>query len=467
MGHRTNRPIVHAAALLVAATAIWLMAASAALAAWSTPRLLRGPVPSYLVLNGPAASATDARGDVALIWRVDKQAGRAPHWWYDASVLVAFAGPSGPLVSHTIWRHSHSYIASVTVALDAHGELTVAWIEEPSQSRGPITVRARHRSPAVRWSATQTVGYSSTAFSYANPELAVAPNREVLLTWNAGSSVGMRAAWRTPGHGFGPPTRVTHSRQTAIVDPTPVIDSSGAAHIYGTIACGSSTSRGVMLSTAPHGHRFHAPVIVAPAPAENLLVSFAARGQALAAWERAPCSTLEPGPGSPYARVIHKGVFTPPVALDSGTSTSRAVPVANESGGGSIAWMGWSFTSAPTASLLMAGVDASGQLSPPAGPANSLAPVARDATGDLILQDRIEEPYGPIPPHGSSLASPVAVQPAAGGAPDPSPLRPFVGTALELSRSTFATAVSAVGPGVALIWRDDKAGKLAVAIWRP
>lgn len=182
MERPANRPKAHTAWLLSVACAIWLMAVTPTLAGWSTPRFLRGPVPPYLATGGPATSATDAHGDVALVWRSDQQAGRPPRWWYDTSVQVAYAGPAGPIASRTIWRHPHSFTASVAAVLDAQGELTVAWVEGPSQRRGPITVRARHRSPTGRWSATQTVGHSSTAFFYANPELAVAPNREVLLT---------------------------------------------------------------------------------------------------------------------------------------------------------------------------------------------------------------------------------------------------------------------------------------------
>jgi hypothetical protein len=262
---------------LAALAAIWLMcAATPSLAVWSTPRFISGPVRSYFA-TVPPAFATDARGDVALAWLNVQKGGRPPNWWYDSSVQVALAGPTGPIVTHTVWQRTHSLVASVTVALDARGEPTVAWIDAPSPSNGPHTVRALHRSPTGRWSAAQTVGHS-IAFFYAEPELAVAPDREVLLTWNAGSAVGVEEAWRAAGHAFGAASSVSRSKGAAILDPTPVFDPSGAAHVYGTVECDGRESRGVMLSTAAHSHHFGAPVVVAPAPAENLVVSFSAPG---------------------------------------------------------------------------------------------------------------------------------------------------------------------------------------------
>lgn len=101
-----------------------MCAATPSLAVWSTPGFISGPVPSYFATTGPAAFATDARGDAALAWRNFQKAGRPPTWWYDSSVQVALAGPTGPIVTHTVWQRTHSLIAGVTVALDARGELT-------------------------------------------------------------------------------------------------------------------------------------------------------------------------------------------------------------------------------------------------------------------------------------------------------------------------------------------------------
>ncbi len=415
------------------------------------------------------ALTTDARGDAALAWQETPKAGRPPNRWYDSFVHVAFAAPTGRIVTHTVWGRKHSLIASVTDAFDARGELTVAWIEQPSSSGGPITVRALRRSPAGHWSAAQAVGRGGTAFFYAKPELAVAPDSEMLLTWNAGSAVGVKAAWRSPGHDFGVASVVDSSKAAAILDPTPVFDPGGAAHMYGTVACDGPKSRGVMLSTPAHSRHFLEPVVVAPAPAENLVISFSAPGRALAAWQHAQCSTTETGPGSPYARVMLRGSFAAPVALDPRTSAYYVTPVAANAGGGSIAWVGEPFLPGALPSLMMATAGVEGNVSTPSTPADGLVPVGRDATGDLVVQDlllELEITQG-ITPGGALLGSPVAVQPVAGRALEPSPLAPIAGTPLALSLSSSLIAEPAVGRGAALAWTNGVTGKVAITTWRP
>jgi hypothetical protein len=455
--------IVSHGGLLAALTAIGLVSATPSLAVWSAPRVIPGAVPSYVASNGSAVFATDARGDAALAWSSSRKAGRPPNWWYDSSVQVALAGRTGPIVTRTVWQRPHSLVAGVTVALDARGELTVAWIEAPSASRGPHSVRALRRSPSGRWSAAEVVG-SSIAFFYAAPELAVAPDRDVLLTWNAGSAVGVDAAWRSPGHGFGSASVVSRSKGAAILDPTPLFDPGGAAHVYGTVDCDHHTSRGVMLSTAPHSHHFGAPVLVAPPPAQNLIVSFSAPGQALAAWQREECSTTERLPAAPYASVMRHGSFRAPVALAPHAQATAMTAVAANGGGGSVSWL--NEIPGPQATSLTATADPAGHFSGASTPASGLVPVARDAAGDIVLQDTLlayEASQGRTPPSGTTPVSPIAVQPAVGGSLEPSPLSSFAGTPL----ASLATAVPPAGRGAALVWQNSGKGRAFVTTWRP
>ena len=159
----------------------------------------------YLAAGNMSTLATDKRGDAALSWATLREAGRVPHQWYDATVRAAFAGPAGTVATRTLWSHTHATVAGVTSALNGRGELIVAWVESQltrSGTNGAIAVLARWRSRRGRWSAVQTVGRSSTSFSYAHPELAVGPSDEVLLTWNAGTLAGIRQAWRSLARNF-------------------------------------------------------------------------------------------------------------------------------------------------------------------------------------------------------------------------------------------------------------------------
>ena len=417
-------------ALLSAIGAVW--ATPIALAGWSSPRVVLGAGPPYLAVSPVSAFSTDDRGDSALAWRVLGQAGRAPHWWYDSSVRVAFAAPRGPVAAHTVWHRAHSLIASVATALDARGELTIAWVEAPSGERGPITIRSIRRSPGGRWSVAETVGHSSsTAFLYAWPQLAAAPDGEVLLTWYGGSRVGVEAAWRRPGSGFTGVSLVNRRKDAAMLFATPVFDPSGNARIYGTVDCDHPSSRGVLLTAPAHSHRFAQPVVVAPAPAADLTISFARHGRALAAWQRGECSTLEPAPGEAYGRTLQGQSLGAPTALDPKAWAFALTSVASDDGGGTVGWVHEAFTAttAPTLALTSAGAD--GRFSPAAPPSDSLIPVARDDAGDLVLQDLLLERQmwqGGAAPAAGGPSSPIAAQAVGAATPEPSPLSPFGGS---------------------------------------
>ena len=95
-----------------------------------------------------------------------------------------------------------------------------------------------------------------------------------------------------------------------------------------------------MLSTAPRSHRFGAPLLIAPAPAEFPVVSFSAPGQALIAWEAGDYEDLEPSFAAPYARVMTGESLSAPVALQPGSAGigSAVNAVAANGGGGTVSW---------------------------------------------------------------------------------------------------------------------------------
>lgn len=434
-----------------------LFGAAPCLATWSTPRSVNAPW-GHL--------ATDGRGDVALAWEGVVRRCSHSRCIYEGLVKVAFGRSTGPLVTRTVWRHASTEVYDVTVVLDARGELTVAWVDAYPNIDGTRTVRAIYRTPAGCWSAVQAVGHSSQLnpllpVDYVDPRLAVAPDREVLLTWNARevfTAPGRLAlAWRRPGHRFGP-TAEYRLNGAGMEDQTPIFDSGGAAHVYGAVSNPPSYGppRNVMLSTAPHSHRFGAPLVVAPSGGA-LVVSFSAAGQAIAAW-------LSPAGGPPslvYARVMLHGTLGAPVALPS-DGTKAVTAVAANGGGGSVGWVPEPASAAPY-SVLVATADASGRFSLPSVQANRLVPVARDGAGDILLR----EPSvfsGSYSLAGTPFASPFAVQPASGGALQPSPLPATQSPFAQPTSATFATA-EPVGHGVAIAW--PLGNRVAVATWRP
>jgi hypothetical protein len=442
-----------------------LFGAAPSLATWSTPRTVNS--------LGRPALATDGRGDVALAWVGAVRRCSHSRCIYGGPVQVAFGRSTGPLVTHTVWRHANAGAYGVTVVLDARGELTVAWVDAHPNIDGQRTVRAAFRTPAGRWSAVQAVGHSNRLnpllpVDYVDPRLAVAPDRGVLLTWNAGEVFAPRGrlgqAWRRPGHRFGP-TAEYRLNGAGMGDQTPVFDSGGAAHVYGVVSYTPprqkpSRSNAVMLSTAAHSHRFGAPVVVAPSGGA-LVMSFSAAGQAIAAWLN-PAGQLQP-PASPYARVMLHGALGAPVALPS-EGTKAVTAVAANGGGGSVGWVPEPVSAAPD-SVMVATADASGRFSPPSVQADRLAPAARDGAGDILLRE--PDIFSGSRSLGTPFASPFAVQPATGGAlqPSPVPQSPFGQTG---QAAVFATA-EPVGRGAALAWplTWPSGSKVAIATWRP
>ncbi len=92
---------------------------------------------------------TNARGDVAIAWSTVHERGRTPHTWHESSVLVTFGAAGGRVLTRTIWRRAHTIVVDTTAAIDARGELSVAWAEQPERRMGggPVTIRARGARP--------------------------------------------------------------------------------------------------------------------------------------------------------------------------------------------------------------------------------------------------------------------------------------------------------------------------------
>jgi len=435
-----------------------------ALAGWSAPRAVGSSAGGFV----DVALATDARGDTAVAWASERSVGPVQT---RAAVAVAFSGAGGRAVTRTLWRSSDALVGGVAVALDARGELTVAWIAAARGRNGatlvPHTIRAAYRSPSGRWSPVQMIGYGGP-FLGAELRLAAAPDREVLLTWVAHTknAPGVAGAWRKPGHRFGPEGAVSRARSAMMGDPKPLFDSSGAAHVYGTVSCGRVIRTcATMVGTAPHSHRFGAPLLIAPAPAELPVVSFSAPGRALIAWEAGDYEALEPSFAAPYARVMTGGSLSAPMALQLGSvyTMSAVNAVAANEGGGTVSWSAMPPPYPSSARTMLAIGDASGHFSPPSVSPSGLMSELRDGVGDMLLTLARLVTYAP--PEGTPTGpaetppSPVAIQPAGGGPAQPSP------TPMPLASLVGVATTQPLGAGAAVAWVAG--ATLATSTWRP
>lgn len=443
----------------------WVFAASAilvgpaigtapALAGWSAPQAVGYSTSGFR----NATLATDTRGDTALAWVSESGVGPVKT---RSAVTVAFVGAGGRLVERTLWRSSDALVGGVTIALDARGELTVAWIDAERGRGGETlsrhTIRAAYRAPSGRWSPTQVIG-NSGPFLSADLRLAAAPNREVLLTWVAHTknAPGVAAVWRKPGHRFGPESAVSRAKSAMMSDPASLFDSGGAAHVYGTVRCGRVIHTcATMVSTAPRSHRFGSPLLIAPAPAEFPVVSFSAPGRALIAWEAGDFEELEPSFAAPFARVMSGKSLSAPVALEPGSvSATSEVNAVAASQGGTVSWSAMQAPQSSSVRALLAVGDAGGHFAAPSVSPVGLMPVLRDGAGDVLLK------LGWIGGPAGLPSSPVAMQPASGGAAQPSPMP------LPPSASLAGVVTTEpLGTGAAAAWVAG--AKLQISTWRP
>jgi hypothetical protein len=271
----------------------------------------------------------------------------------------------------------------------------------------------------------------------------------VLLTWNARVRVapGVAAAWRSPGHGFGPVLAAGRPPAAAIFDPQTFFDVPGTAYLYGTVGCDRPTSHGVLLRAQPGRRRFGAPVVVAPAPAKSLSLSVAGGGAGVAAWLRQSCSTTEDLNGPVAARTVRGGTLGPVQRLgEPGVVSTAPMAVADPSGAATAGWLAFPPARANgVATISDAGAD--GVFGPGFAPADGFVPAAADGGGDRLLT------------FPTILANQAAVAVLPAGARD-------AARAPIVSSSRVDTAVAApVGRGAAAVWLAGR--RLSVSTWRP
>lgn len=440
---RTVRtPIVQVLTLL-AAFAIVLSSslAARASAAWTPAAGLTGASN----VRGTAV-AVDARGDAAVGWFVDPSFfGRRG----DLQVRVAVRrGWSGTFSTRTVLRRAGLTARNLTLALDRHGELSVAWIDQAVTKgtlHGRKTVRGAFRTPSGRWSSVQAIG-SASPFWYAATTLAVAPDGTVLLTYNARSSEapGMAAVWRSPGHRFGSVRALPTGKGGLLTEPTTLFDAAGRAYVAGVLACGSPSSRGVLMTAAPGSHSFSAMRTVAPRPAHHLHLVLTARGRGALAWRRIGCSTSEDLSGPVYGARLADAKAGTPVLLDS-QSADRLWLAGAPLGTADAAWTAFP-DRVPGAVLLASRMDGAGAWSAPLAPAAGWVAVSADTVGDQVVQQA--QPVAP------DSVTAIGAR-AATGAVEPAPVvRPPVSAA---GATTGAGLIVASGAG----------SRLTVATWRP
>jgi hypothetical protein len=390
--------------------------AAPAWAGWSAPATIPGSGTSYV-----QAVAVNGRGDAAVVWSTTKP------------LYLTTRTASGRLTT----RRLSTLPGEGTVAIDARGEVTAAWVT----SKG---VLARFGSLTGRWAPSRRLGSSA-----GEPRLAVATDGTVLLVWihrfrgDVGGVFDQQLAWRTRGHRFGHAQTFTRPHphlleSDPIYGAVPLFDAGGAAYL-------SARCDSIVRIAKPHSHRFSRPVALTSRPAGNISLAVSASGQGIASWGNGACSGVA-GDGTftpAFARVLRGGAFGPILEVLPAIPFSDVQPtaVALPDGAGSVTVRddGVRVLTIPFAAD---GTPGSAQQN------HDIAPVAADGGGDVVIT---REPL-----IGPPL---VVVRPAGGAADQPAPS----------PAGTVATAAP-VGRGVALAWNTNPLtgqGLLQLSVWRP
>jgi hypothetical protein len=397
------------------------------------------------------AVAVNARGDAAIGWI---QEGRA-HGHATVRVRAALrTSGSNRYRVHTLLARRDVAARGVAVALDARGELTVAWIEQASDAgslHGHKTIRAAYRRSDGRWSSVQSVGRSA-AFNNASPRLTALPDGSVALTYNAFTSgpSGVAAAWRSPGRSFGRAQTVPVGHDH-LLDPALATDPAGTVYLTGTRGCTRSDAR-VFVAVAPSGRRrFTSRVVVSGTPGKSARLAVIGAGTVAASWLSGRCNTTEDSGGVPMATTIRDGHAAAPVAL--GTDAAISLVTSPVAGGADVSFATFPSTM-PGGTLMTAHVLADGTVGAPAPPADGWIALAGDAAGDRLIGH---------PDPNAAVVTPLAARSVTGRADEPAPV-PAVGgwnTGVVAAPTGRALAVLSFRP------LSSMTPAIVLTVWRP
>jgi hypothetical protein len=437
-----SRQSGHGRAAVAAASslAVAVLGAAPAQAAW-------GPIlrPAASAAAGQVTLAVNASGDVGAAWAQESRG--------IVTVRAAVRRGTRPLPVRTLLSLRGGAVQGLAAVLDARGELTVAWVDRgPSRGGrgGAMTVRAAYRTPAGRWSRTRAISKTS-AFFYAQPRLAAAPDGTVALTFNAAvrAAPGVGAAWRRPGRAFGRVQSVRTGRRRYLQEPTLAFDPAGRAYLAGIARCDDEQrSAGVLFVATRGARRFGAQRTITPAPANHLRFVVSGSGTGIAAWLRAGCSTSEDLSGAPQAALVRGASAGSPLLLDDRAGTGLTLSGA-PGRGAEAAWTQYA-PEAADGRVVVSRVAGEGAHSAPDVPVGGWAAVAAGRAGDQVVER--------LRPVSSGPPEAVGARPAARGGVEPAPFGDpgFFTVAAAPSGRALAAAVAARAFVRVSVWRPTE-----------
>jgi hypothetical protein len=292
---RKCQGMVRKTAPLILVALVAAIATPAEAARWSPP----DRVPDSVGFGVPYDIAVNRGGRVAVAFPRGgiRVAVRRPHGGWEPTAEVS---------------RTAAAVASPSLALDAHGRITVVWLEAGSLRPpfgAPFTIRSATRDVRGRWSRPVTLG-TSNHFELAEPQLAINERGDVAVAWRglrkedpSGRTEAVLLAYRRAGHRSFRRARPIEEplRPRKVYDHRIALDARGRVHIVWTTSEGPA----VRYAVRQRDGRFGQIRTLSSPPASRPDLAVAGDGAVVVAWRAAELDSEGEGLhyGAPWAIV--------------------------------------------------------------------------------------------------------------------------------------------------------------------
>ena len=262
--------------VLLLALAVLLVGAAPAGARWSPPDRV------------PDSSGFGVPYDIAI-----NPGGRIAVAFPRGGIRVAIRRPHGGWEPTAEVSRTSAAVASPSVVMDAHGRITVVWLEARSNRppfSGPYKIRGATGDGSGHWGRPVTLG-ESNHFELAEPQLATNGRGDAAVAWRglrkedpSGSTEAVFLAYRRAGHKFqkGKPI-LEPLRKRRVYDHKVALDAEGRVHVVWTTSEGPAIRYALRRTDGTFGRLR----LLSGTPASRPQLAVAGDGAVIVSWREA------------------------------------------------------------------------------------------------------------------------------------------------------------------------------------
>lgn len=208
-------------------------------------------------------------------------------------IRVAIRRPHGGWQPTSEVSRTTAAVASPSVVMDAHGRITVAWLEarrNRTPFSGPYKIRAATGDGNGRWGRPVTLGRSNH-FELAEPQLATNDRGDAVVAWrglrkedSSGNTEAVFVAFRRAGHEFAKGRPVLEPlRRRRVYDHKVALDAQGRVHIVWTTSEGPA----IRYTVRQRDGRYGRLRTLSGRPASRPQIAVAGDGGVIVGWRQA------------------------------------------------------------------------------------------------------------------------------------------------------------------------------------